>query len=80
MTADAERGIKDMTVACGRMVYRMVGSRGLFIGMAIQTIYLALVGVHDDLVHRAACCDQWVDITAGIMTGNTTAIGQIMGR
>ena len=57
------------------MVYGMVGCGGQFIAMTIKAVYLALVGVHDDLINGAAAGYNRVNITGRIMTGHTSAVG-----
>lgn len=73
MTADTERGVEDVSKACGRVVDVQMGGGCLLVPMAVQAGHRALVGVFNDHLHRDAGGGSWVDIAGGVVAFDAAA-------
>ena len=69
MTRHAERGVKDVTVTCRRVINRVMGRRRPFVIMTAETVHCAVVGVLDHIMNQGAGGADRVDITGSVMTG-----------
>ena len=69
MTTDTERGVKDVTVTCRRVVNRVMGRRRPFVIMTAETVHRVVVGVLDHIMDQGAGGAHRVDIPIGVMTG-----------
>lgn len=79
VAANTEGGVEDVGQAACRVINGEMGSRGLFVHVAVQTLNCRLIGVGDHHRHCDAGGCNGVDVTVGVMALDT-APGLVDGQ